>query len=257
MPQASLATRTELDQSRRAPGGLLSVALAAPQGWERGVVVPFYGCGEPLVRDKCVRSTDEPLKPHISTFESFPIEQGSFCSTLSGIAVQEHAQRRLDATTEWAVGRQLATDGAGLDQPSLDDAAHLGTVDSIVSAVACLEQAAADMGFGEAVFLHAPPRAASFLANARLISNGLSPSGHPWVISAGYPSDGATADQVRLWATGTVWASVDGIQDMFDVDYRRNSDEAWARRLGIVAFDPCVNVSVDVTVGACPALPSS
>jgi hypothetical protein len=254
---ATLPAKTEVDQSAAMPGGLLSVAWDLPEGWQRGVVIPFYGCNEPALHDMCARSVDEPHPPHISQFSAFGIEQGAYCSTLSGIAVSEHAQRRLDSTTEWALGRQLATDDIGLGQPSFADATLLGTTTDIVQAVSCLEQAAADAGFGERVFLHAPPRAAAYLANARLISNGLSPSGHPWVISAGYPSDGESAAEVRLWATGTVWAGADAMQELSDTNRRSNSDEAWARRAGIVAFDPCINHAIDVTVGACPTPPSS
>jgi len=63
----------------------------------------------------------------------------------------------------------------------------------------------------------------------------VSPTGAPWVISVGYPVQSATT--VRLWVTGSVWAAV---------------DEAFANRSAIVAFDPCINFYIDVTVPASP-----
>src|SRR5690606_23615177 len=110
-------------------------------------------------------------------------------STLSRLDQERHARGRLDSTTEWAVARQLATDSLGLDTPSFADGTGLGTVSNgdFVLAVATLEQAAADAGFGTEWWLHAPVKAAAFLANDHQLRKGMSPSGAPWVISPGYP----------------------------------------------------------------------
>ena len=35
-------------------GGILDRALPVPQGWMQGLSIPFYGCGEPVLVDRCV-----------------------------------------------------------------------------------------------------------------------------------------------------------------------------------------------------------
>lgn len=250
---STLVAPAELDQSARARGGLLSVALPPPEGWMRGIAVNFHGCGEPILRDKCIAAVDTPHRPGVAEFPAFPIEQSSTCSTLSDIDHEEHARDRLDATTEWALGRQLATDQAGTGAPSLEDATVLGTMDllELATAVGCLEQAAADTGFGARWVLHAPVRAAAYLAERRLNIDGFTPSGQRWIFSPGYPSNIGTT--MGLWATGVVWAAVSGVDvHSGTADFRRNSLDGWAMRTGIVAFDPCINLAIGVNVPACP-----
>ena len=181
-------------------GGLLGTALEAPQGWAQGLSVPFYGCSEPLLQDRCVTANDVPGQSAVADFFPFGINQGAECSTLSRIDQGRHAEGRLDSTTEWAVARQLATDNLGLGTPSFEDGVSLGTVPlaDFTVAVATLEQAAADTGFGAAWWLHAPVKAAAFLANRYLIEEGMSPSGAPWVISPGYPVQGPTTSTHEL-----------------------------------------------------------
>lgn len=234
------------------PGGLLGAAMSAPEGWTQGLSIPFYGCGEPLLQDRCVTANDTVHRTSVAEFYPFGISQGATCSTLSRLDQKRHASGRLDSTTEWAVARQLATDELALGTPSFADGTSLGTVadGDFVLAVATLEQAAADAGFGAQWWLHAPIKAAAFLAGADQINDDLSPSGAPWVISPGYPVQGATT--VRLWATGPVWAAVDEPFVLNDIDRRGNEDTAFANRSAVVAFDPCVNLYIDVTVPASP-----
>lgn len=238
-------------------GGLLGAALPAPSGWTQGLSIPFYGCGEPLLQDRCVTSNDAAHRTGVADFHPFGISQGATCSTLSRLDQKRHAEGRLDSTTEWAVARQLATDGLNLGTPSFADGISLGTVagGDFVLAVATLEQAAADAGFGAQWWLHGPVKAAAYLADARQMKEGVSPSGAPWVISPGYPVQGATT--IRLWATGPVWASVSDPYVLNDVNWTINDDTAYANRDAIVAFDPCVNLYIDVTVPASPAVGSA
>lgn len=239
------------------PGGILAAALPAPQGWAQGLSIPFYGCGEPILSDRCVTADDLPNRTAVAEFLPFGISQSATCSTLSRLDQKRHAEGRLDSTTEWAVARQLATDGLLLGTPSFADGTSLGTVADrdFVLAVATLEQAAADAGFGAQWWLHAPIKAAAFLAKDDLLNGTRSPTGAPWVISPGYPVQGPTT--IRLWATGPVWASVDEPFVLNDVDRRGNEDTAYAHRSAIVAFDPCVNLYIDVTVPASPAVGSA
>ena len=238
------------------PGGILAAALPAPQGWMQGLSIPFYGCGEPMLQDRCATANDEPTRTGVAEFHPFGISQGATCSTLSRLDQKRHAEGRLDSTTEWAVARQLATDVLMLGTPSFADGTSLGVIANgdFVLAVATLEQAAADAGFGAQWWLHAPIKAAAFLANADLLNDEKSPSGAPWVISPGYPVQGPTT--IRLWATGPVWAAVDEAFTLNDIDRRGNEDTAFSQRSAIAAFDPCVNLYIDITVPASPNIGS-
>lgn len=239
------------------PGGILASAMPAPTGWAQGLSIPFYGCGEPVLMDRCVTAEDEPHRTAVAEFHPFGIRQSATCSSLSRLDQKKHAEGRLDSTTEWAVARQLATDGLGLDTPSFSDGVDLGTVadGDFVLALATLEQAAADAGFGAQWWVHAPIKAASFLAKDKLMTDEKTPTGAPLVVSPGYPVQDSTT--IRLWATGPVWASVDEPFVINDLDRRNNSDEAFAQRSAIVAFDPCVNLYIDVTVPASPTVGSA
>lgn len=250
----ALLTPAIVDQSARMPGGVLSRSLPAPAGWERGgLIIPFYGCGEPVLRDKCVEATDVPHRGGVAEFPAFPIEQGVTCSTTGPDSLIQRAADRYGATSDWSLGRQLQTDQAATGAPKLEDATTMGTVadGQFISAVACLEQAAADAGFGAKIVLHAPVRAAAYLASQGLLdTNGLSPTGSPWIISSGYEAQSVSL--VRLYATGTVWAAVTQPEISENVSYATNDIDAWARGVGVVAFDDCVLVSIDVEVGECP-----
>lgn len=249
----TLPEPTELaDQSQRLAGGrgLLQTSLTPPAGWQRGLAIPFYGCGEPILRDKCIAAEDEAYRPTVADFYSFPIEQGATCSTLSGLDHEAHARGRLEATAEWALGRQLATDQVGTGSPSFADAEVMGAAEDFVQAVGCLEQLAADTGFGSRWVLHTSVKGAAYARRYSMKdSDGFSPSGARWIISPGYP---AGTNTVRIWVTGQVWAAVDVPEVHRAVDHRTNDDSAYALSAGIVAFDPCVLGAIDVPVTACP-----
>lgn len=251
MADASLTQPVDLPaQSVPARGGLLEAALPAPDGWERGIGVPFYGCGEPLLKDKCVTSDDsEGTRPEIVEFPSFPIEQRSACSTLSRLDHEAFATGRLNATSEWAIARQLALDPLELGSPTLEDAQSLGSIASVVDAIACLEEEAALTGFGARYFLHTSPRTAATLRAEDMIDgDGRSPSGARWIISPGY----AGIAPGRVWLTGAVWVGTSSPETLSGVVHRLNDDLAVASRTGLVAFDPCLLLSVDIETGTCP-----
>lgn len=238
------------------PGGLLGSALSAPDGWGQGLSIPFYGCGEPLLQERCVTANDTAHRAVGVEFHPFGISQGATGSTLSRLDQERHASGRLDATTEWAVARQLATDSLGLGTPSFEDGFSLGVVSNgdFVLAIATLEQAAADAGFGAQWWLHAPIKAAAFLVDNHQMRDEKSPSGAPWVISPGYPVEGPTT--IRLWATGPVWAGVSDPFVLQSIDWSVNDDTAYANRDAIVAFDPCINFYIDITIPASPTIGS-
>lgn len=252
---SGLLTPTKVDQSARMPGGLLSKSLPAPAGWETGgLVIPFYGCGEPVLRDKCVSAEDDPTRDGVASFYTVPIEQGSTCSTTGIDSLDGHALDRFNATSDWALSKQLQTDQADTGSPKLDDADLIGTVASadFVAALGCLEQAAADTGFGASWVIHTTLRGINYLQAAYLITDaGVTASGARVIVGSGYENDDTT--HVPLWATGQVWASISTPVAVGHVAYAMNDNTSWARGLGIAAFDPCTLLKVNVTVPACPA----
>lgn len=243
----------EVDQSVRSRGGLLKAALPAPEGWERGIVVEYYSCGEPEILQACVVATDEPKEAGVpATFKPIPIRQGAVCSTVSRSNLTQQARDRLESTTEWAIGRQLAEDLGQVGNPSLADADVMGVIadGNFEAAVSCLEQAAADTGFGVPWTLHGPVGAGAYLTGPRLLENGLSPNGAPWILSPGYP--GRVSNKIRLWVTGPVWAATNAMRDLDATERKTNTANGWADRLAIAGFNPCINIAIDVTVPVCP-----
>lgn len=250
----NLLTTGVVDQSARMPGGVLSKALPAPAGWERGgLQIPFYGCGEPVLRDKCVEGTDVPHRMgDAGQFPTIPIEQGVTCSTTNNSDLGVQALDRFNATADWALSRQLQTDQVDNGQPKLDDAVSLGTVTGgdFANAIGCLEAEAAGSGFGSVWVLHTTVRGAAFLAQQGLMTvDGFTPAGAKVIIGTGYENPSGTA--VRYWVSGPVWASIATPEVVRTMDRRMNDVDAWARGVGVVAFDPCILSRIDVTVAAC------
>lgn len=254
----ALLEPAQVDQSARMPGGLLAKSLPAPGGWERGgIAIPFYGCGEPVLRDKCVVSEDVPNRnAAVAEFETVPIEQGAMCSTTGPDSLIPSADSRYDATADWSLSRNLQTGQAfpvGSITPKLDDAVSMGTVADadFATAVGCLEQQAANNGYGALWVLHTTVRGASYLAQQGLMTiDGFSPAGAKIIIGTGYANPNGTT--VRLWVTSQVWASVASPDSIENMARRQNNLEAWARGMGVAAFDPCILSSIDITVPACP-----
>ena len=250
-----LLANANVDQSARMPGGLLARSLPAPAGWERGgIAIPYYGCGAPVLRDKCVDAEDVPHRNgDVASFPAVPIEQGSMCSTSGPDSLVGSARDRFEATADWALSRQLQTDAVNNGQTTLNDGTLLGTVADadFVTAVSALEQAAADAGFGKVWVLHTTVRGAAYLTAQNLLVDGLSPTGARVIIGTGYQNPNGTT--VELWVTGPVWAAVSEPSMVENVARRQNNLEAWARGAGVAGFDPCINERVRVTVPAGPA----
>lgn len=198
-------------------------------------------------------------------FEPIWIRQSAACSTISQIGTIPISLNRLEGTTEYALGLALAT-GVGSDNPSFADATIVQVAEAdipviaAISAVGCLEQAAANLGFGAEVVLHAPVGAAAWLTAGNLMIDGYSPAGHQWIISPGYPGGEVDGDNqvISIWATGTVWAGVsesyvlrDPATGMNPIGWQTNYDAAYAQRLGLAAFDPCLNLAATFQVPVC------
>jgi hypothetical protein len=257
----------ELSQGRRTGGGIIGNTYPLPDGWENGVTFYGAGCTEPQIVAPCAVMDTVGARPGgPDIFEPIWIRQSAACSMLSHVGVIDLARQRLNATSEWALGRALQA-GIGTGNVALSDAEVIHSITTpsenlvidAIAAVSCLEQAVADTGFGAEAFLHAPPRAASWLSAANLNVDGYSPAGHRWIISSGY--QGVTVDDettISLWATGTVFSAVSNREVLRDpstgrppIGWQTNSDEAIAQRLGLAAFDPCLLVASTFVVPAC------
>jgi hypothetical protein len=199
------------------------------------------GCIAPVVRDACVdvgTQTDVPSRPDGAPAEFSPltIRQGAECSALSGnrAGQEELAARRLDATREWAIGRELQT-GTETGNPNLASATVFGT-GTPAEALACLDQMAADNLFGGGAFIHASPLVGSHLLTEQAIwrdgQRWRTAAGSVVVISPGYQG-------VDLYATSEVFAATGQRSTLVDTDRRVNTDVAWADELALAAFDPC------------------
>lgn len=264
-----LVERVDLGNGFRIRGGLLANAYPLPDGWEHGVSFRGTGCSEPQIVGPCAVTDRTETRPgDDNVFEPIFITQSAACSMLSKVGTVDMAANRLEATSEWALGRALATGLGSETNISFADADNIAHADydpttiglSVVNAVSCLEQAAADLGFGAEIMLHAPMRAASYLAEAGVMSESYySAGGLPWIISPGYPVE-TEGDEttITIWATGSVFAAVgdaylltDGVTGQRPFGWRTNTDAAFQQRIGLAAFDPCLNLSASFTVPAC------
>lgn len=247
----------DLGSGRRLPGGVLAQAFPLPDGWENGVAFRGTGCAEPEINLPCDVIDRTEIRPDgVMYFEPIFVSQSSACSTLSKVGNVDIATDRLESTTEWALGRLLAT-GLGTANPALFDATLISASAEPVDAISCLEQAIADVGFGAEAVIHAPFRAAAYLRQQYLLSDsGFSPAGIPVIISPGYPVD--DEDIINMWATGPVFAGVtdaytlvDGVTGAPPMKWRQNTDAAYRQRLALAAFDPCLNLTVTFPVPEC------
>lgn len=261
-----LLERVALPQGARLRGGILDSAEPLPEGWRQGIRFRTIGCSPPKVLGVCEVGDPTDMRPSSAEFRPAFIRQNAACALMSQVGTTDLALNRSEATVEWALGRMLATGegtavGANGPNPSFLDATYVTQVadDDVIAAVSCLEQAVADTGYGAAAVLHAPFRAAAFLRANHLITDDtrLSPAGMPWVISPGYPidDDGVT---ITLWATGPVWADVEEGYVLIDpqtgqrpVGWQTNTDAAYVNRLGLAAFDPCLNLAASFVAPAC------
>lgn len=244
------------DDTRLLPGVLAASRPLTGAGWQNGVELRLAGCAEPTIKNRCVANL-EPAGVDVVRFNPFIIAASAACTPMSGMDHEARAAERLTRTTEWALGRVLATgegtgDGTGLgDNPSLAECESVGSFTSVVQALACLEQEAANRGFGARVLLHLTARMAYLAAAAGVIrpdgsGRWVTPTGSVVVVSAGYPAGECTATTETAWATGPVWVALDQVDAETPTDWRTNTLEAWAERLAIVVFDPCLNLCVTV-----------
>lgn len=249
----TLKTAIELPAPRRVGGGLLSAARPLPDGWERGVQFNGSTCLGPQTWPFCP-AEDSPVSPGekvydtlsgVAEFESFGIYQGVECTNFSQNRAATSAAEALDVTAEYQIAQELAT-GAQTGNPSLSAATNVVAAD-YVAAMAAAETYASDLLFGRLAYYHVEPGVLTELVAAELVRlegrAWRSPMGHTVVASPGYSGQLG----LSIHVTGEVFASLGVPETMVDIDRSINQMYAQAEQIGLAAFDPCVNISVEVT----------
>jgi hypothetical protein len=201
--------------------------------------LPFPYCNSP--DSPTAKVSQRP--PDAETFEPVGITVTVDCSTLGGDP-QKFAEQGLEIVREQVLGVELAT-GITTGNPSLADATALpGAGTGYAPALAILEQYMAESLGGRLGFVHATAADLVMLVAADVVDReGMTyrtPGGHVVVSSPGYEFNGT------LHATGEVYAETAGAGTLNAVDRNVNTRYVTAEELGIVVFDPCFNISVDV-----------
>ena len=246
----ALKTVIDLPAPTRAAGGLLSAARPLPGGWERGVLFNGSTCLGPLTWPFCPPEASPPPDPKtydmlgdVAEFEPFGIYQGIECTNFSANNAARAATEALDVTAEFQLGHELAT-GEATSNPSLADATSTTAADPIEGLALAEAAAAADI-YGRLAFIHVSPQMLTRLVGAQVVyregRSWRSPNGHLVVASPGY---GVLADEIHV--TSEVFASLGVPETMVDINRANNQNFAQAEQIGLAAFDPCFNVSVEV-----------
>ena len=241
--------------------GVLAIARALPDGWQRGIQFQSNGCIDPVAPIYGCEQTPKPgVRPgDEATFAPFVDVLAVECSALSAGGIEQASLDGLAAVREWTVGQVLWSGGGGAftESPNLLGVdTPGGTWDTATGAIAAAEQRWAVGANGRVGVLHLPPAVATYAIAEGAITrdNGRwrSPTGHAVSISTGY------TDTVTIGA-GTITGPViishavhHGFESMgkplFDVERTQNTVTARAEELHLVAFDPCLVVSEIVTI---------
>lgn len=248
----TLKTAIQLPAPTRVGGGLLAASRPLPDGWERGVSFNGSTCLGPQTWPYCPPEASPPPESKeyanlsaVAEFEPLGIYQGVDCTTFSQDRAATSAAEALDVTAEYQLAHELAT-GESTGNPSLSDAGTPLAAASIVDAMSAAESLAAEHLFGRLAYFHVSPSMLTQLVAAQVVMregrSWRSPMGHLIVASVGYWELGEV-----IHATPEVFASLSVPETMVDIDRSVNQAFAQAEQIGLAAFDPCFNVSVEVT----------
>jgi len=262
-----MATPVPVTMTQPSPAseGLLSQALALPDGWQRGGITFIDpNCLSPVVMGQCPSGED--LKPtqraNSFAFRSYDLIQAVECSTMGGLNVAGIADAEGQRTASFALARELLTGAAsdrdnpeGQENPALVNTATDVGADfgSVAAALGCLEASlnAANSGRG-GVVLVSIGFATQALAERVLWRDGArwrTVTGAPVIIDAGFdgrapvadgtgvpPADGAP---LYAYATTAVWAGVGSADTFADVNRAVNTAAARREQVAMAAFSPC------------------
>lgn len=259
-----MATPVAVTMTQPSPSseGLLTQALALPDGWLRGGIEFLDpNCLSPVVMGQCPSGED--LKPTQRAgsvaFRSYDLIQAVECSTMGGLDVSALAGTEGPRTASFALARELLTGAAsvrdnqaGEENPSLvDEATDLGAEFTTVAAsLGCLESRlnAANSGRG-GVILASIGWATQALAERVLWRDGArwrTVTGSQVIIDAGFDGRGpgdvaapAAGDALYAYATTAVWAGVGPADTFADVNRSINTSSARREQVAMAAFSTC------------------
>lgn len=241
---ATLASSAVLTPSAR-PNGLLSVLNPLPTGWERGLDVLPGAVLAPVCLGPCAGTTGEPQEPgEVTRFTPVQISQYVYCSALGRPDVAGYARSGVEVSIGYALSSVLVT-GTCTENPQLSDATDIGNATSAVDAICDLEAALESRLYGRQGVIHVPLGHACNLGDTvyRDTRNGRSVL-RTWAGNLVAIHDTGDA----LYGTGELWGGWSTVETTEYVDRSINTVEARSDIIGMVVFDPAVNVSVNVTL---------
>lgn len=239
---ATLAASAVLTPTAR-PNGLLSVLNPLPDGWERGLDVMPGSVTAPVCIGPCIGQTGVPQPTgNVTRFTPAQISQYLYCSALGRPDVEGYARGSVQASIGYALSSVLVT-GTCTDNPQLQDATDIGDASSASAAICALEAALESRLYGRLGIVHVPIGHACNIADSvyRDTYNGKpvwrTYTGNLVVVHG----TGNT-----LYGTGELWGSWTTVDTTSYVDRSINNVEVRADIIGMVVFDPAINVSVDI-----------
>lgn len=257
--------------------GLVASAVRPDiERWETGLAWVPERCGAGYELVPWCADADgeyEPPRAGAAYYRPVGLRVADSCSTLGGRVDLERVRRVADATSPFAIARELWTGAAALaDDPfevggeplrnaylASDEAEVVGSsAASARVAIGRLEQAALEAARGQAVMLHVPvlllPQLDGYVRPVGQTL--LTLAGNTVVADGGYPGTGPEAQAVGA----TAWAYATAPVAVFASPWRINPDEAanvdratntrtvWAERVIAAPFDPCVHLATEITI---------
>lgn len=240
---ATLAASAVLTPSAR-PNGLLSVLNPLPRGWERGLDVLPGSVLSPVCLGPCTGQTGEPQQPgDVTRFTPVQISQYTYCSALGRPDVDAYSRAGVETSIGYALSSALVT-GTCTENPQLQDATDVGDATTAVDAICQLEEALETRLYGRLGVIHVPLGHSCNLVDVVYRDTYL---GRPvWRTYAGnLVVIHGTGDV--LYGTGELWGDWTTVETSSYVDRSINNVEVRADIVGMVVFDPAINISVNIT----------
>lgn len=233
------------------PGGLLASSQRLEGPWQRGVEFVTSACIPGNLYPFCAESPVEKAAGTANTgaeFESVGTYVVVNCSTLGGRAsrddLRNYGSQALAIQAETQLALELAT-GTVTGNVALVDGTDVGSAATPVEALALLENELADILGNVKGTIHMSPGMLTTLYAAGAIIQNLNggfttANGNVVIASPGYA--GLTA----IHGTGPIYANHQTDQVLEDVERSQNTLTVRAEGIGIVAFDPCANIYVEI-----------
>lgn len=228
----------------RRPNGLLEVLNPLPDGWERGVDVLINSVLSPVCYGPCPGQTGEPERPgEVTRFTPVQISQYVYCSTLGRPDVEATARAGVESSIGFALSSVLVT-GSCTTNPQLADATDVGDATGVLDAIGQVEGALEPLLHGRLGVIHVPINHSVDLVDGVFPSTyNRRPVLRTW--SGNLVVIHGVGD--RVYGTGELWGAWQTVDTVDYVDRSVNNHEARSDIIGLVVFDPAVNVYVDIS----------